>query len=229
MIFENLNKRKHVYEYKEDDIPSPSTIEDLLRKTWKVTPSKQNMMPYKVSVLGPNAAFTKQKIYNKVVGNDQDMSAKGFDEGAITKIRHEINPHYRHILYNPYLVVFSQRVCTDKDINPFYQRQIKNGHFMEQTSKKWVENIKSTTAFEVGLFAQNLTTLCLDQGIDCSFTGCFSGRMEKWKDINFVEHPVIMLMSIGKAKIYRRDILPQQVSDNDYKTAFENVVQFEKE
>ena len=228
MIFETLNKRKHVYEYKDNDVPALDTIKDIMHKAWQVTPSKQNIMPYKVSVLGPNSDTTKQKIYNKVVGNDQDMSAKGFDEGVVTKIRHEINPHYRHILHNPYLVVFSQRVCTDKDINPFYKRQIDKGHFMEQTSEKWVENIKSTTAFEVGLFAQSFSALCLDQGIDCSFTGCFPGRMEKWKNIDFVEHPVIMLMSLGKAKVYRRDFLDQNSSDLDYKTAFENVVKFEE-
>lgn len=228
MIFENLDKRKHVYEYKDDEIPAHNTIEDLLRKTWKVTPSKQNIMPYKVSLLGPNAVFTKQKIYNKVVGNDYHMSAEGFDEGSTAKIRHEINPHYRHILHNPYLVVFSQRVCTDKDINPFYKRQIEKGHFMEQASENWVIRIKSSTAIEVGLFAQNLASLCLEQDIDYSFTACFPGDVNKWADIDFVKHPVLLLMSLGKAKVYRRDFLTQWSSDQDYKTAFENVVQFEE-
>ena len=228
MIFETLNKRKHVYKYKDDDVPSHDTIKDILHKAWRVTPSKQNIMPYKVSILGPSATVTKQKIYNKVVGNHVSMEEEGVKEGATTKISNEINPHYRHILHNPYLIVFSQRVCTDKDINPYYQRQIENGHFMEQASEKWVERIRSSTSFESGLFAQNIAALCLDQNIDYSFTSCFPGRVEKWKDIEFVEHGVIMLMSLGKANVYRRSMLPQESSDQDYKTAFENVVKFEE-
>mgnify|MGYP001599547418 CR=1 FL=1 len=228
MIFDHLNKRKHVYEYRVDDIPSPSIIEDLLRKTWKVTPSKQNIMPYKVSVLGPTANITKQKVYNKVVGNHVMMEEEGVKDGSITHVSGKINPHYRHILHNPYLIVFSQRVCTDKDINTFYQRQIKEGHFMEQASEKWVDRIKCSTAIEAGLFAQNLASLCLEQDIDYSFTVCFPGDVKKWSDIDFVKHPVLLLMSLGKAKVYRRDFLPQVSSDQDYKTAFENVVQFEQ-
>lgn len=227
MIFNHLDKRKHVYEYKTDDVPSLNTIEDLLRKTWKVTPSKQNIMPYKVSVLGPTANVTKQKIYNKVVGNHKRMNAEGLREGAVTQLITEVNPHYRHVLHNPYLIVFSQRVCTDKDINPFYKHHIKNGEFIEQCSEKWVDDIRSTTSFEIGLFAQNLASLCLEQDIHCSFTGCISGNVKKWEDIDFVKHDVIMLMSLGKAKVFRRDFLLQQLSDLDYKTAFENVVKFE--
>lgn len=228
MIFETLNKRKHVYEYKDNDVPALDTIKDIMHKAWQVTPSKQNIMPYKVSILGPSATITKQKIYNKVVGNHVSMEEEGVKEGATTKVSNEINPHYRHILHNPYLIVFSQRVCTDKDISPYYQRQIENGHFMEQASEKWVERIRSSTSFEIGLFAQNVAALCLDQNIDYSFTSCFPGRVEKWKDIEFVEHGVVMLMSLGKAKVYRRDFLPQAASDQDYKTAFENVVKFEE-
>ena len=227
-VMDIIGKRKHVYVYKEDDIPSAHDIKEILLKAWQITPSKQNIMPYKVSVLGPDARETKSKIYNKVVGNHVYMEAEGLKEGAITHVSNKINPHYRHVLDNPYLIVFSQRVCTDKDINPFYKRQIEQGHFMEQASINWVERIKSSTAVEVGLFAQNVAAFCLDKGLDYSFTVCFPGDVKKWADISFVEHPVLLLMSIGKAKVYRRDFLPQGGSDQDYKTAFENVVQFEE-
>ena len=115
-----------------------------------------------------------------------------------------------------------------EDINPFYQRKIQEGHFMEQSSPHWVNRIKGSTAIETGLFAQNVAALCLDKSLDYSFTVCFPGDVEKWADISFVEYPVLLLMSIGKAKMYRRDYLPQGGSDQDFKTAFENVVHFEK-
>jgi hypothetical protein len=224
-----LEKRKHVYAYKDDDIPSYETIKGIFLRSWQITPSKQNIMPYKVNILGPNARETKEKIYDLVVGNHYRMDDEGLKEGTITKVTRKENPHYRHVLHNPYLVVFSQRVCTEKDINLFYKRVIKDeGHFMEQASKKWVEHIKASTSIEVGLFAQNVAALCLEQDLDYSFTACFPGPAKDWHEIKFVEHDVLLLMSIGKGKIYRRNFIAEITSDHDYKTAFENVVQFEK-
>jgi hypothetical protein len=227
MIFDNLNKRKHVYEYKTDDIPSEDMIRDILHKTWQVTPSKQNIMPYRVSVLGPPHTRYKESIYNKVVGNHKVMEEKGVQQGHISEVSGKINPHYRHILYNPYLIVFSQRVCTHDDVNPFYKDKIAEGHFMEQIYPEWVEKIKTSTAIEVGLFAQNLASLLLEQNIDYSFTVCFPADTKKWKDISFIDYEVLLLMSIGNAKVYRRDTLKPLSNMKDYKTAFENVVKFE--
>jgi hypothetical protein len=229
MIFDNLNKRKHVYEYKTDDIPNEDIIKDLLHKTWQVTPSKQNIMPYKVSVLGPSHTRYKESIYNKVVGNHVDMEEEGFQQGHIARVSNKVNPHYRHILHNPYLIVFSQRVCAEDEVNPFYKEEITKGHFMEQMYPEWVPRIKGSTAIEVGLFAQNLASLLLEKNIDYSFTVCFPADTKRWSDIPFVKHDVLLLMSIGKAKVYRRDFLSQIANDKDYKTAFENVVRFEKE
>jgi len=224
-----IGKRKHVYEYKDDDIPDNSTIREIFLKAWHITPSKQNIMPYRVNVLGPTQTLYKQSIYNKVVGNHVYMEEEGFKSGHISKVSGEINPHYRHILYNPYLAVFSQRVCKEDEVSPFYKQKIAEGHFMEQIYPEWTERIKGSTAIEVGLFAQNVAALCLDKNIDYSFTVCFPGDVKKWKDIPFVKHPVLLLMSIGKAKVYRRDYLPQASSDREFKTAFKNVVQFDKD
>lgn len=226
-IMDIIGKRKHVYVYKKDDIPDSSDIREVLLKAWQITPSKQNIMPYQINVLGPDQRETKLKIYDKVVGNHVYMEEEGLKEGAISHVSNKINPHYRHVLENPYLLVFSQRVCTEKDINPFYQRQIEQGHFMEQASENWVEKIKGSTCIEAALFAQNVAAFCLEKGIDYSFTVCFPGDVKKWANIPFVKHSVVLLMSIGKAEMYRRDFLPQGGSDQDYKTAFENVVKFE--
>jgi hypothetical protein len=227
MIFDILNKRMHVYSYKENDIPSFTTINQIMHDAWRVTPSKQNIMPYRATVLGPNNKITKTRIYNKVVDNHVYMEEEGVKDGFIPKVSGEINPHYRHILHNPYLIVFSQRVCSEDEVNPFYKRKINEGHFMEQIYSEWAPKIKTSTAIEVGLFAQNVAALCLEQDIDYSFTVCFPGDVEQWSDIPFVKHPVLLLMSIGKAEMYRREFLSSQSNANDYKTAFENVVQFE--
>lgn len=226
-VMDVIGKRKHVYVYKDDDIPDPAVIKDIFLKAWQITPSKQNIMPYSVDVLGPTQTAYKNSIYNKVIGNHVYMEEEGVKSGHIAHVSGEINPHYRHVLENPYLVVFSQRVCSKEEVNPFYKEKIKEGHFMEQIYPEWVDRIKGSTAIEVGLFAQNVAALCLDYDLDYSFTVCFPGDVKKWKDIPFVKHPVLLLMSIGKAKIYRRDFLPQVSSDREYKTDFKNVVKFD--
>ena len=86
---------------------------------------------------------------------------------------------------------------------------------MEQASEKWVDRIQGSTAIEVGLFAENVAALCLEQDIDYSFTVCFPWDVKKWVDVPFVKHSPLLLMSIGKAKVYRRDFLPQRSSDQD--------------
>lgn len=235
-VFDNLNKRQHVYEYRSDRIPEHDVVNKILHNAWEVTPSKQNIMPYQVNVLGPDCLNQKRRIYYKVVGNHQMMEEAGVDEGAIAEVSGEINPHYRHVLQNPYLLVFSQRVCTDKDVNPFYKKQVADGHFMEQCSPRWVDRIKPSTAIEAGLFAQNVAALCLEKDIHYSFTVCFPGRVEKWKDIPFITAEPLLLMSLGYKKTFRREFLVEQRkavpgaphhTNDDYKTAFENVVHYE--
>ena len=205
-VFDNLNKRQHVYEYRSDCIPEHEVVDEILRNAWQVTPSKQNIMPYQINVLGPGD-LRKRSIYRKVVGNHQMMEEAGVDEGAIAEVSGEINPHYRHVLHNPYLLVFSQRVVPMREVNTFYKEKIAQGHFMEQCSYAWVPQIKASTAIEVGLFAQNIAALCLEKDIHYSFTLCFPGKKEKWKDISFIKEEPLLLMSLGYKKTFRREYM----------------------
>ena len=51
-ILTTLEQRHHVLRYKDKVIPDDD-FSKLLYKAWKVTPSKNNFMPYTVNVLGP--------------------------------------------------------------------------------------------------------------------------------------------------------------------------------
>ena len=223
MIINTLEKRKHVMNYDLKSYPSLDTVTDILQKAWKVTPSKNNFMPYSVNVLGPDYTAYKESIWNKVVGNHFWMEDIGESQGHIKKASGKVNPYYEHIRYNPYLLVFSSRVC--KEANPFYARQIEKGHFAEQMYPEWVDSIVDSTAIEVGLFAQNTAALCLEQDIDYSFTSCFPRDLKQWTDIPFVEHRVLLLMTIGYGSYYRRQRAEKEGwSVHDYKPSFETVV-----
>ena len=53
MIDNVLKHYKYVKTYDQSQDVPQSIIDELLQRTWKVTPSKNNFMPYKLYVLGP--------------------------------------------------------------------------------------------------------------------------------------------------------------------------------
>ena len=69
-----LNRRQHVMSYDTDNVPEKQLIEDLLWKAWKVTPSKNNFMPYHCNVLGPERVAEKHSIWMKSVKNKKEIN-----------------------------------------------------------------------------------------------------------------------------------------------------------
>ena len=49
-IFDTMEKRHHVVKYKPEPVPD-RLMKDLLYKAWKISPSKNNFMPYNVNVI----------------------------------------------------------------------------------------------------------------------------------------------------------------------------------
>ena len=217
-IFDTMEKRHHVIKYKPDVIPD-KIIRDLLYKAWKISPSKNNFMPYHVNVIGPDKQTEKDIIYDKVVNNhkfyDQLGLAKDTEANPQMKMEYEFkkNPNYYHVKYNSHLLVYSQRVCPQP--NKFYQRMVKEkGHFAEQCELDQVETTAESTSFEVGLFASNLTALCIEKGIDVSYTACLPKAIDKWKDTPYLWYDkekqvakIHSLMSIGYGDYYRYEWL----------------------
>ena len=76
--YDIMKKRKHVRDYYMNIIPPKKDIEEILQKAYELTPSKQNAIPYEVSVLGPDKQDDKDKIYDRVVGNHKFMEKYGF-------------------------------------------------------------------------------------------------------------------------------------------------------
>ena len=73
--FDLLEKRHHVRYYK-DKVPPKEKIEFALWQAWKTTPSKNNAMPYKVIVYGPEHKEEKIKVWNMVLQNHQTAEVK---------------------------------------------------------------------------------------------------------------------------------------------------------
>ena len=175
--FDLLEKRHHVRKY-SDKIPPKEMIENALYKAWKTTPSKNNAMPYKVFVYGPEHKEKKKAIHAMIHGNHDDAEHRAIERGQADKTEGgKPNPFYEHMMYNPYCVCIHAQ---PREPNDFYKFQVKRGMFFDQAWPERVENFIDTSAIEVGMFLQNLSTYLLEQGIDISYTSCFFRDIKKW-------------------------------------------------
>jgi len=218
-LLEHLDSRKHVRIWSEE-IPAKQIIDKVLWKSWKVTPSKQNFMPYYVNVLGPERSKEKNLIHglsrkNKI--NINEDATPGWTEPGV-------NLDYDYIKTAPYLIVFSQRVCKP---NKYIQWAVDNlnDHF-EQMHEHELENIMRTTAVEVGIFSANLTAFCLAEGLDTSYTACFPSDVKRWAEVPIIEYNPLLIMGLGYCKKSRRDFLDVRASDQDKKPEPEEIIKW---
>ena len=221
-VFDNIKKRKHVLKYDLSvDIPRV-VIEQILSQAWAVTPSKQNVMPYRISVLGPDKQKEKDIVYKNVVKNHFRMEDEALEEGKLNSKTYikKVNPYYHHIKENSYTLIFSCRL--HKEVNKYYKKEIEIGHFMEQCDEERVSKGRDidAVALETGLFVNNLTHFACEKDIDVSYTICFTRDMEDWKELSFIEYRPLVLVSMGKAWEYRGYV------EGDTKTDFNEIVKW---
>ena len=209
--YDIMKKRKHVRDYDMNIIPPKKHIEEILQKAYELTPSKQNAIPYEVSVLGPDKQDDKDKIYERVVGNHKFMEKYGLYPWQGERDRE--NPDYQHVRYNPYLLMISTRWV--RKTNQHYQKEISKGHYMEQMDKERIKrgDDSNGVGMEVGLYTTNLTGLTVEKGWDISYCLCFHRNMKYWEEFDYVKFRPMLLVSIGKAKRYR-GIIPGDTKPN---------------
>ena len=175
-----LDSRRQVRIFDDINIPDKLLIRNLLNTTHRLVPSKQNLLPYKVHVLGPECKKEKLILYNLSKLND-------------TKDVHNT------CSLAPYVLIFTNRLAKT---NPAVQRRIdKQGHDYFMCDPK--EYKKNVDGIEVGMFASTLTALCLEKEIDVSFMKCFPhwpGGQHYWKELPFVDETPFLTMSLGYRK-----------------------------
>lgn len=216
MIYEVLKKHKHVMEYNDEtDIIKKSDIVDLLKKTWEITPSKNNLMPWQVFVVGPDNQNYKNIVYN-ICSKNEDI-ANGVNEYKDNDYIKGRVPAYANIKSCQYLLMMTQRLSGP--LNHYQQQQWNNGVFYDTYTEEGLTNSENIINLECGIFGANFRALAIEKEIDTSYTLCFSGNLNYWKDLPFIDRPVTLLMTIGHGKKYRKDII-----FNDPKPNFDTIV-----
>ena len=91
-----------------------------------------------------------------------------------------------------------------------------------------ISSMLRTTAVEVGMWMANLSAFALEKGLNTSTIACFPYREDnsEWEDLPWVEHPVVLLGSIGKAKQYRRESMNEIQKKDDQKPEPETIIKW---
>lgn len=221
MSFNTLIHRRYVKEYDSNVHVPDSLVDNMLQRAWKVTPSKNNFMPYQIHVLGPKHQSYKESVYLNAVSNESRVDQINLEEH---KARYQSNlPNYANILNCSHLLIFTLRLETDP--NPFQKALIERGHNYEAVDESRLNDIYPLASFEAGLFADAFSIECLENNIDVSFTGCFHRDILKWKDLPFVTRKPIMLMTIGKGKVYL-DVTRDSLQQLDVRPDYSKIVNF---
>jgi len=219
-----LCKRKHVVRYNDKQIPN-ETLNELLRKTWKATSSKNNFMAYKIHVLDNSKNIEKELVWRKLVSKQTETENKAKENGQGVGFSGRPNQYYNHIRQNSHLLIITSRVCEPND---YVKESIKEGHVAHEIYPEFVEDIIDNTAIEVGMFISHLTLFCMEEDIDVSYTACFPRKLDKWKNLPFVEQRPILLMSLGYGEYYRYQNLEKSgMTKKDYKPSMGTIVNWE--
>ena len=235
MNYTHMHKYQYVMEYDTDAIIDTSIIKQSLYEAWNTTPSKQQMMPYNIFVLGPNDKKAKESIYYKALVREYKTNFPRYDIDendpiAIEKafIDHRgLPPQYYNYKTAPYIIICTQRVVTN--VNKWNSDMVRDiGLNFEQTSKENKHRATKLACIEIGMFTQTFANLCLQHGLDVSHTRCLPDEKEWWDEpeFSFLNDIPILIMSVGKGKVYRRGFYPGLTHGADHRPAFDEVVKF---
>lgn len=218
-----LEKYKYVLEYDSTANIPKDTIDSLLKKTWKITPSKNNFMPYSVFILGPDKQESKNDVYRLCLKNEGKVN----DIPNIEKVRYQnFKPQFWNIVSCSYLLVFTPRVETIP--NPWQTHLMQQGIVYDQMDGGKRYNVATNSAIEIGMFVNTLAYFCLEENIDVSHTMCFSKDVKDWQNISKdIKYSPTILMSLGKGLRYRQPI-DGPIEKLDLKPNYERIVNFIK-
>jgi hypothetical protein len=219
----NFYRYKYVKEYDKNKIVNEEDINHALETAWQCTPSKNNFMPYKVHVLGPDRIKEKELIYWKCLSNETKANGNHITSldhlKEYEKEKYSNNPpSFKNVIDAQYLLIFTQRV--EKNPNPFQQHLINQGHSYEQTATEGPkkEKAKKVAYIEIGMFSQMFTDICLGKGIDISHTLCFPGDLLEWTELEFefLDEPPLLIVTAGIGKVFRNHDLYLHDRKPDY-------------
>jgi hypothetical protein len=192
MLEELLSRRKQVQRFKDDVFPEKELVKSLLEKTYELVPSKQNLMPYEVLVLGPDKINEKQELLYL------SQNVRSTESG-------HTNSYHNKQLLAPYVLIFTQRLAFPPNLH--VQDLINKGHPYRECNVHNYTEYRTIPAIETGMFMLTLSCLCAENNIDVSYTACLPCKKEKF---SFINEDVYIVMSLG----YKTHIRMRSINEN---------------
>jgi len=196
-----LSKRKQVRQYSVEIIPNLEDLNRIINKAYDLVASKQSLIPYKITVLGPHKKEEKQELYNLSVKND--------------------GGHGNENIFAPYVLCFTNRLVDNPNLS--VKRKVAKGHRYDLLDPEKYRTRGMEVGVEVGMFAKILTLYCMEYDFDVSYLLCFSDSAIN--KLSFLEDKLIFSMQIGYQK--SSDIKDKFLKDADeYKPDITEIVEW---
>lgn len=138
----------------QDEYPEEKTIKSFISESYKLTPSKQGLVPYKIHVFGPKNLKEKNALYKLTKNKDVEFQ---------TTVNFQ--------LFAPYVLLFTSRLCSNP--NPHVLQAAAKGHLYYSCDPKLYQRERIVPCVEIGMFCNNLTKTCLSNGLNIAYTACF--------------------------------------------------------
>ena len=212
--FVNLMEvRKQVRQFDNKKVPDQSIINDILKETYRLVPSKQKLMPYTVHVLGPKHEDLKHNLYKMTLVHEGRRQEDYYKKG-------------NRQLLAPYVLLFEYRTPEPTDFILSLQKDGIN-------FAKEMKDSSVSAPIECGMFITILTGLCLTAGLSVSYTGCipYVGEDQNgFKDsgIPFIEHQVMSMISIGYPdySVPKKDLYARNTNVGEIKPNIDKVIKW---
>ena len=213
-----FDSRRQIRRFNHIDIPEKNLVKNLLEKTWRLVPSKQQCMPYKVHILGPEHKKEKEILYDQSTKVEELIKAQEKNPGELKYPSLQCTN-----IFAPYVLIFTPRLSKG---SPAVRQRIKDGHeYIVCDPKRYKEDVQ-INCIEIGMFATVLTYLCVEKGIDVSYNKNFCHWPKwkyMWKDLPFVDEPPYLLMSLGYRRYPNKEI-QKPLIEKEYKENVEEII-----
>jgi hypothetical protein len=177
----------------QEKIPSSELIHDMLQRTMNISPSKQNLFPFKIHAFGP-----KSKKEKDIIGSICTMfdtgSVNHWDDhkkdGQFNSVAGDLNvkdyvfdQKGNDLRIAPWVLVFENRLAKPNNFVKEHS-ELHNDwtRFTQVDPKRYRESANTKlTCIEVGMFIQTLAGLCLEKELGISYIRSFPERQWKGK------------------------------------------------
>lgn len=171
--------------------PSKEMIYDLLKRTQNISPSKQNLYPFKIHAFGPDN-LKEKKIVEQICCLFPTGSVGLFELSEEERIKQGVDKSMP-----AWVLVFELRKCKKnqfiKDYEQIYEGGKPSVRYTQIDEDRFRESSNRTLAsIEVGMFTKILAGLCLENDLAISYIKSFpewtwKGQSKRYaKNINKV-------------------------------------------